>query len=261
MRSVYTAHTTLATSRTPSPRASAARTARQPRGAAAAPAAQRLPRRDLTAQAVELLRNEVLDGRIPAHEALFEVHLAERLGMSRTPVREALKLLVQQGYLEELPSRGYSLPRRSLDDLREFFELREVLEAAATRYAALRATAAELQTLERLCKAYAAEGDLVRWNRLGGEFHDLIIAASHNRRLRSTLEALNAHIQLSRRPVVQATPQWRRTAIADHHAILAALKARDAEAAQRAAAEHVRHSFAATVQSFQPREFEAPADG
>jgi DNA-binding GntR family transcriptional regulator len=227
---------------------------------AASPPPSRPPRRDLTAQAYEQLRNDVLDGRIRPEEALFEVHLAERLGMSRTPVREALKLLVQQGYLEELPSRGYALPRRSLDDLREFFELREVLEAAATRYAALRATPAELQTLAQLCEAYAMEPQLARWNRLGGEFHDLIIAAGHNGRLRSALEALNAQIQMSRRPVVQATPAWRRTAIADHRAILAALQARDAEAAHRAAAEHVRHSFAATVQSFQPSHFDPPAD-
>lgn len=252
MRCVYIEHTTLPTARN-SP-------ARLPRSDTTPERHARPARRDLTGQAYEQLRNDVLDGRIHPDEALFEVHLAERLGVSRTPVREALKLLVQQGYLEELPSRGYALPRRSLDDLREFFELREILEAAATRYAAMRATPQELQTLERLCDAYAVEPQLARWNRLGGEFHDLIIAASHNGRLRSALEALNAQIQMSRRPVVQATPQWRRTAIADHRAILAALQARNAERAQQAAAEHVRNSFAATVQSFQPRQFDLPND-
>jgi DNA-binding GntR family transcriptional regulator len=246
----------LVTTRRPSPRLAV-----QEAAPAAGAVAARLPRRDLTGRAYELLRNDVLDGRIQPGEALFEVHLAQRLGMSRTPVREALKLLAHQGYLDELPSRGYALPRRSLNDLREFFELREVLEAAATRYAALRATPQELQTLKRLCKAYEAETHLVRWNRLGGEFHDLIIAASHNRRLQSTLEALNAHIQLSRRPVVQTTPQWRSTSIADHHAILEALTVRDAEAAHRAAAEHVRRSFAATLQAFHPREFDPPTRG
>ena len=60
--------------------------------------------------------------------------------MSRNPIREAMKLLTRDGYLQPLPSRGYVVPRRSLDDLREFFELREVLEASATRYAAMRAT-------------------------------------------------------------------------------------------------------------------------
>lgn len=252
MRCVYTEHTTLPSARNTLTRKS--------RSEAVAERHARPARRDLTGQAYEQLRNDVLDGRILHDEALFEVHLAERLGMSRTPVREALKLLVQRGYLEELPSRGYALPRRSLDDLREFFELREVLEAAATRYAAVRATPQELQTLQRLCEAYAVEPQLARWNRLGSEFHDLIIAASHNSRLRSTLEALNAQIQMSRRPVVQATPQWRRIAIADHRAILAALQARNAELAQQAAAEHVRNSFAATVQSFQPTQFGLPKD-
>jgi DNA-binding GntR family transcriptional regulator len=216
------------------------------------------PRKDLAAQAHERLRSDILDGVYPTDEALFEVHLAERLGMSRTPVREALRLLAQEGYLDELPSRGYALPRRSLDDIREFFELREVLEAAATRYAALRASPEELQACSALCSAYAKEKDLAKWNALGGEFHDLIINASHNKRLQATLASINAHIQLSRRPAIQASPQWRQAAVADHQAILAALQARDAEAAQRAAAEHVRHSYAATLQAFQPMQFAKP---
>ena len=217
------------------------------------------PRKDLAAQAYELLRDDILNGVYPADEALFEVHLAERLGMSRTPVREALRLLAQEGYLDELPSRGYALPRRSLNDIREFFELREVLEAAATRFAALRASAEELQACRDLCDAYATENDLARWNALGGEFHDLIIRASHNRRLQASLGSINAHIQLSRRPVIQATVQWRKAAIADHQAILAALQARDADAAHHAAAEHVRHSYAATLQAFQPLQFPEPS--
>lgn len=216
---------------------------------------------NLSTQAYEQLRHDILNGVIAPSDALYEVHLAERLGMSRTPVREALKALAQEGYLEELPGRGYTVPRRSLDDLREFFELREVLEGAATRYAALRASAEEVERLRALCDAYRQETDQEAWNLLGTAFHDVIIQACRNRRLQTFLDSLNAQIQLSRRPVVQTSPQWRKAAIEDHLAILHAIEAREEMAAQRAAAEHVRHSYATTLRAFQPELFGASRAG
>jgi len=216
---------------------------------------------NLSTQAYEQLRHDILNGSISPVEAVFEVHLAERLGMSRTPVREALKALAQEGYLEELPGRGYAVPRRSLDDLREFFELREVLEAAATRYAALRASAEEIERLRALCESYQKETDQQAWNLLGTAFHDVVIQACRNGRLQSFLESLNAQIQLSRRPVMQTSPHWRRAAIADHLAILHAIETRDEAMAYAAAAEHVRHSYAATLRAYQPESFSVPRAG
>ncbi len=132
----------------------------------------------LTARAYEALRHDVEAGDLASGEPLYEVHLAERLGMSRTPVREALKLLARDGFLEQLPSRGFAVPRHSLDDLREFCEVREALEATATRYAALRATTGELAQLDRLCERYARESNWEKWNRIGTEFHNIIIDAA-----------------------------------------------------------------------------------
>lgn len=209
----------------------------------------------LTPRAYSQLREEIVQGLLQEGEALYEIHLAERLGMSRTPIREAMKLLTRDGYLEELPSRGYAVPRRSLDDLREFFELREVLEASATRYAALRATAAEIAELERLCQRYEREKDDAKWVQLGHDFHSVLIKAANNSRLKTMLDSLNAQIVISRRTVAMADPVRRQAAVRDHRAIFEAVKARDEVRAQALAAEHVRRSYETTLRAHVPAAF------
>ncbi len=210
---------------------------------------------NLTQRAYAQLREAVIDGDIVPDEPLYEIHLAERLGMSRTPVREALKLLTRDGYVEELPSRGYAVPRRSLDDLREFFELREVLEASASRYAALRATPAEITRLGRLCDAYEREKNDAKWAQIGHDFHTGVIEVARNRRLAVMLNSLNAQIVISRRTVSRADELRRQGAIRDHRAIFEAIRARDDQLAQSLAAEHVRQSYATTLRAYQPELF------
>lgn len=209
----------------------------------------------LTPRAYSQLREEIVQGLLQQGEALYEIHLAERLGMSRTPIREAMKLLTRDGYLEELPSRGYAVPRRSLDDLREFFELREVLEASATRYAALRATPAEIAELERLCNRYEREKDDAKWVQLGHDFHSVLIKAANNSRLQTMLDSLNAQIVISRRTVAKADPVRRQAAVRDHRAIFEAVKARDEVRAQALGAEHVRRSYETTLRAHVPDAF------
>jgi DNA-binding GntR family transcriptional regulator len=209
----------------------------------------------LTSRAYEQMREEIVQGTLPPGQPLYEIHLAERLGMSRTPIREAMKLLTRDGYLEELPSRGYAVPRRSLDDLREFFELREVLESTATRYAALRATPAEVAELERLCVRYERERNDAKWAQYGHDFHTVLIKAARNSRLATMLDSLNAQIVISRRTVAQADASRRETAVRDHRAIFEAVKARDEERAHRLAAEHVRRSYETTLRAYAPDAF------
>ena len=211
----------------------------------------------LTARAYAQLRDAIVDGQLPPGEPLYEIHLADRLGMSRTPVREALKVLTRDGYLEELPSRGYGVPRRSLDDLREFFELREVLESSATRYAALRATPAEIARLGQLCERYESESDDVAWAQLGHDFHNVLIAAARNTRLERVLDSLNAQIVMSRRTFARTDAASRQIAIRDHRAIFEAVQARDEGRAQTLAAEHVRRSYETTLRAFAPEVFAA----
>lgn len=210
----------------------------------------RLP--GLSKKAYVQLKKAIVDGQLAEGEVLFEVHLADKLGMSRTPIREVLKALAFEGLVEELPGRGYAIPRRSIDDLREFYELREILESSATRLAAKKANDAEIADLTRIHRLYESELNLERWNALGSEFHDVITKSSRNQRLASILDSLNAQIKLSRRPMIQATREWREIAISDHQRILDAIRNRDETLAQSVAAEHIRHSYVAMMKAYLP---------
>ncbi len=202
-----------------------------------------VPVEGLAAQAYDRLRDSIVSGELAPGEALLEVRLAERLGMSRTPVREALRVLARDGFVEAQAARGYVVPRGSVEDLRELFDLRESLEGLAARSAAVRATAAEIAEFERLCQKYDRARDLDAWTRIGTEFHRGILAAARNRRLARTLDALNAQIVMTRRSVLSAGETRHDAARRAHRAILDAIAARSPDAAERAARDHVRATY------------------
>lgn len=206
---------------------------------------------DLASHAYQQLRKDIIQGEFAPGTPLFEVHLASRMGMSRTPVREALRVLARDGFVQSVPARGYIVPHRSIDDLRELFELRESLEGTASRYAAQRADDAELIKLEQLCMRYESEQDWQLWAQVGTEFHNLLVAAARNQRLVTILDSLNGQIVHSRRSVLRADAQRRDAAIREHRAILEAVKIRDPARAEAAAREHVQLSYRACLFSYQ----------
>ena len=212
-----------------------------------------LKNEDLASHAYQKVREAILQGEFAPGVPLFEMHLATRMGMSRTPVREALKVLARDGFVQTVPARGYIVPHRSMDDLRDLFDLREALEGTAARCAAQRATDAELAELESLCVRYENEQDWHRWVQIGTEFHDLLVAAARNQRLANILDSLNGQIVHSRRSVLRADAQRRDAAIREHRAILDAVKARNAADAEARAREHVRLSYEATLFSYHSR--------
>jgi DNA-binding GntR family transcriptional regulator len=208
---------------------------------------------DLASHAYQQMREAIIQGEFAPGAPLFEVHLASQMGMSRTPVREALKVLARDGFVQSVPARGYIVPHRSMDDLRELFELREALEGTAARCAAQRASDAELAELEQLCVRYEHEQDWQRWAQIGTDFHNLLLRVARNTRLATILDSLNGQIIHSRRSVLRSDAQRRDAAIREHRAILDAVKARDADRAEARAREHVRLSYEATLFSYQGR--------
>jgi DNA-binding GntR family transcriptional regulator len=140
-----------------------------------------------------------------------------------------------------------------MDDLRELFELRESLEGMAARCAALRATDAEIATLERLCERYEQEKDWQQWAQVGTEFHTALVTAARNERLAAILDSLKAQIVHSRRSALRGDEERRDAAIREHRAILDAVKARDGAAAEAHARDHVRRSYDATLSSYHSR--------
>ncbi|HXN82287.1 MAG TPA: GntR family transcriptional regulator [Myxococcales bacterium] len=206
----------------------------------------------LSAQAYRQVRAAILRGEHSPGEVLFETHLADKLGMSRTPVREALQVLARDGFVEIIPNRGYLVPRLSMSDVRELFELRESLEGLATRCAAIRVTSAEIAELEQLYDRYEREQNWEASVRIGTEFHNRILSLAGNSRLTTILGALNAQISLTRLTQLRDVRGRRDESVLEHRAILKAIQQRDPAAAERLSRAHVRRSSEATLQAFYP---------
>lgn len=205
------------------------------------------PGNGLTIQVYHKVRDAILRGELVPGEPLSENALAERFGISRTPVREALQILAREGYIEALPSRGYLVPRLTIDDLREVFELRESLEGMAARYATLRGTDAEIAELERICQQYEQLNHFEERARIGTEFHLRIVAMARNRRLAELIHSINGQIVLARRSALGSVAGRQEEAIVEHRAILDAIRSRDPDLAEQQARTHVRISYEALL--------------
>src|SRR4051794_463256 len=147
----------------------------------------------------ESLRDAIADGRIPGGERVREEDVARNLGVSRTPVREALQRLQQRGLLEPGPARGFMVVELGHDEVIELYAMRETLEGLAARFAARHATSAEIAALYDLQEQLrSAEGDPERHGMLDRSFHQAIYEAAHNRYLMKTLESLQDSFALLR---------------------------------------------------------------
>jgi len=196
------------------------------------------PLRDLVFEAI---REAIVDGTLKPGERLMEASLAEELGVSRTPVREAIRKLELANFVVMIPRRGAYVADISLKDVADVFEIRGALEALAAELAAERASEDEIERLERLLveigKAIEARNvELVV--DLDTQFHDVLFSASRNERLGQILSLLREHIQRFR-TLTLSNPARMRVALDEHRGLVEALASRDGQLARRLAAEHI----------------------
>lgn len=173
----------------------------------------------------EALRDGIVGGELPAGTALRERVLAERFGTSRTPIREALRRLEEDGWAERGP-RGMRVRLVRPEELLEIYEVRIALEAAAGRAAAERRTEFDLVRLQRLHGAMLKSdaSDLMRLAELNLKFHEYVWSASHNPSLDRMLRQINARLRPYRgATLAHGGDQWR-IVLADHDDILAAIR-------------------------------------
>lgn len=189
----------------------------------------KLARQRLHDTVVVHLRSFIIEGTLGAGTKLNERELCETLGISRTPLREALKVLAAEGLIEISPNRGASVARMSELEIREAFELMSGLEAFAGELACERITADELDEIKALHYAMIVcknQNDLPGYYQRNRAIHDLINLAARNSALRQTYMALNWRIQALRFRSNLQTPKWDR-AVHDHEEMIQALEARD----------------------------------
>lgn len=200
------------------------------------------PPPSLTSRAYEALRAAITSRGLPPGQKLSVPALARQLNVSRTPVKEALVRLEQEGLVATIPHRGPFVAFLGADDVREIYEVREVLEGLVAALAATRADGARRAALRRLLAEQARAlraNDLDAIMRFDMAFHRELRSLAGNRRLATLLQTLQDQVRM-----VFATsitiPGRRQRAVAEHRKILAAVEARDPRAAERAAREHIR---------------------
>ena len=202
--------------------------------------------RPLADRAYERLREALVEGTLPPGAKLSERGLAQALGVSAQPVREALRRLEGEGMVETRPRSGSFVAALDTARLVEMGRIRAALEGAAAGLAARRATPADLDALgERLAaiRAATALGDPLALRRQNEAFHTALLDITGNGFLARSLHALKAYDHIGRARVLSADDQWAQ-ALAEHTAILAAITGRDAERAEGLMRAHTLRSLA-----------------
>jgi DNA-binding GntR family transcriptional regulator len=199
----------------------------------------------LAHHAATQLRTQLIEGGIAPGAKLNERLLAQRLNVSRTPLREAIKMLAQEGLVDLLPNRGAVAVKLTREDVVHSFEVLAGLEALSGRFAAQRITDAELAEMRALhfeMLAAHARADLSSYYRLNAKIHNAINAAAKNPVLTQTYARTNARVQSLRFKTNQDAHKWRR-AVHEHERMMEALSQRDGEALAQLLTDHLRHKL------------------
>jgi len=188
------------------------------------------------------LRQEILDNRIAPGALLQEVPLAESLGVSRGPIREALSSLAAEGLVTITPRRGAVVAELTKNGFLEAYQVREVLEALAVRLAVPRMSIEELDALEgpleEMLRCSARQDDLGFFE-ANAAFHEAFVVASKNARLLEVYRRLIGQMAPYRRPSAALRGSLDRS-IAEHRGIMDAARARDGDRAAALVIEHIR---------------------
>jgi DNA-binding GntR family transcriptional regulator len=206
-----------------------------------------IPRRPLHEEAVGRLRELIVHGELPPGARLNERLLCQQLGISRTPLREAIKLLASEGLVSLLPNRGAQVAPLEPGRLAETLCVMGALEALAGELAcrhAPDAKLAELAALHAEMLAKHARGDLAGYFRYNQAIHLKIVEASGNTTLAHTYRQLNANVLRARYMANLSRERWDE-AVREHEKILAALTVRDASRLRRLLEDHLAHKLAA----------------
>jgi DNA-binding GntR family transcriptional regulator len=213
-----------------------------------------------TALAIEALRGAILRGEIGRDTPLTTTRIARQLGMSQTPVREAIRTLQAEGLLRHEPHHSASVAQYFAKDIHDIFQLRAELESQATRIAVPRLSDDDLARLDAMqaeMREAAWRGDVQRLNQLNGDWHLLIYSAADNRVLLEVVQHLWKKFMFE---VNWILPGHAECSLAQHNAFLAAVHARDADEAARLIRAHIQRGEVAALSFLESREQRVSAE-
>ncbi len=205
-----------------------------------------LPLRDVV---FNTLRQAILTGELKPGERLMEIHLANKLGVSRTPIREAIRKLELEGLVTMIPRRGAEVARITEKSMNDVLEVRRALDALCAELACERITGEETEQLHRACEAFEAAvktRDLKRIARADVQLHDIIVQATGNQRLVQLVNNLSEQMYRYRFEYIKDASQHQRL-IEEHRIIYESIVKKDRETASQAARVHIDNQKKAII--------------
>ncbi len=199
------------------------------------------PLRELVLDAI---REAIIKGDLKPRERLMEIQLADELGVSRTPIREALRKLELEGFIVMIPRKGAYVSDISLKDITDVFEVRAALEGLAAGLAAERITDEEIEVMERLLaekNECIIKQDMERLIEVDTRFHDMIYVSSRNDKLLPIINNLREQIQRYRTTSL-SHPGRMQNSLIEHRALVEAIQSRDPVLARQLAQEHIENA-------------------
>lgn len=191
------------------------------------------------------LREDILNGKYDEHEELREVAIGEEMGVSRTPVREAFRQLELEGLIQIIPNKGAYVTGITEKDVKDIYMIRSLLEGLCARWACEHMTPEQLEEMEEnvyLAKFHATKGHLEQLADLDNRFHDIMYEACDSKMLEHQLKDFHEYVlRVRRKTLAQVT---RGTASnEEHEKIMEAIKAKDADNAEKLAHQHMINAY------------------
>lgn len=196
------------------------------------------------------LKKRIAEGKLPPRTRLLTEHLARDLGVSATPLREALRMLHKDGLVSLTPNRGAIVTEQTREELEDLFQVRQALETLTIRLTTAKASAADLEKLDAIldqARQALAAGDIAAWLVADEQFHRFFIACAGSRVLPRVLEPV---MDCLRRYLANAKSMAHApAALQEHAAMVAAVKAGDADRAAQLMTQHLKSSLAERLEA------------
>lgn len=203
----------------------------------------------LRTEVANMLRKGILDGSIPCGARLIETEIAAQIGVSRMPVREAMRVLESEGLIKQVPRKGLIVAEYTEEDIREYYTIREALETCAIKIVTQKITGEEIDELKNYClqanKAFE-KGDLDEVCEWTSKFNERIYDSCGMPRLKEQIRNTQRYLRTFRFTTFKEESRTKQ-ALHEHSEIIRLVEARDAEGAARETAVHLRDAKEAYI--------------
>jgi len=198
----------------------------------------------LSQKVYRILKERIIKGNLKPGEKILEVNIAEQLGVSRTPIREALRELAAEGFVKMIPNQGMVVSNVSIEDIKEVLQIRKLLEGFAASIAAKKINKGEIKKLEKIIEKMnisISKDDVLVYSDLNGEFHNLILKVCGNKRLIKICANLSGSDHRFRIRALRDNSERLKYSLKEHQEIVDALKKEDSEQAARRSKKHIKN--------------------